>query len=719
MECTILNEYVLGDMHVVYRTDESKHVSLQILPLGVRSEIGEVGYSESLVQIHLCGDAYNSGFSAGMTMRGTQTTENLILKEQWSEKIERRDGDVTFIITSLQDKRDNGLFAEHVLEYHDGDKALSCYTNIFNTGMADLCLEMVSTVSLIGAVVPKEDPFGKDVDRFKIHRFRTKWSSEGREDVRSLQDLYLEETWPSWGNFSERFGCIGSMPVRSYFPYVSVEDTKTGVVTALKLCGASSWQEEISRRDHLLCLSGGLADYEFGHWRKVLTSGNMLQTPAAYVTCCRSNDLAAQRIVRTETAKAAGQHQTMEGLPVLFNEYCTSWGMPTQSEVASLLSILKEKDIDTFVIDAGWYADDKGLWQGNMGDWIVNEKQFPDGIQATVKAIHEAGFKAGVWFEPEVIGPDARIGIDQKHVLKRHGFDIVSGTRRFWDMRDPWAQQYLKEKVIDFLKDNRFDYVKMDYNENIGVGCDLADGDPMDSEGEGLRQSVLASEAFYKSVREEIPWIELEICSSGGHRLVPEFSEMADYLSFSDAHEEKEIPIIAASLQRLIPPSKSQIWAVIREADSLQRIVYSMVSAMYGVLCLSGDVQKLKREQWDKIDEGIAFYRRASTCIARGTTYYPMKQPYSFRAPEGVYGTVRLSDDKKKILVIVHAFALKDEANVTMSLSDLLAGIQGLEYHRFEIAAKYEAAGHEVTFAEGVLSLKMRESFDAVAVLLT
>jgi len=38
--------------------------------------------------------------------------------------------------------------------------------------------------------------------------------------------------------------------------------------------------------------------------------------------------------------------------------------------------------------------------------------------------------------------------------------------------------------------------------------------------------------------------------------------------SFSDAHETREIPIIAANLQRLILPRQSQVWAVLRKNDT-------------------------------------------------------------------------------------------------------------------------------------------------------
>ena len=60
--------------------------------------------------------------------------------------------------------------------------------------------------------------------------------------------------------------------------------------------------------------------------------------------------------------------------------------------------------------------------------------------------------------------------------------------RRFWDMRQQWVQDYLSEKVIGTLKKYGFEYMKMDYNETIGLGCDGAE-----SLGEGLRQNMAGS----------------------------------------------------------------------------------------------------------------------------------------------------------------------------------------------------------------------------------
>ena len=39
-------------------------------------------------------------------------------------------------------------------------------------------------------------------------------------------------------------------------------------------------------------------------------------------------------------------------------------------------------------------------------------------------------------------------------------------------MNDLWVQNYLSEKVIGTLKKYGFEYMKMDYNDTIGIGCD-------------------------------------------------------------------------------------------------------------------------------------------------------------------------------------------------------------------------------------------------------
>ncbi len=125
------------------------------------------------------------------------------------------------------------------------------------------------------------------------------------------------------------------------------------------------------------------------------------------------------------------------------------------------------------------------------------------------------------------------------------------------------------------------------------MGCDDVDGI-----GEGLRSQIQSSLSFLREMKEKYPELIIENCSSGGHRLETSFIDATDFVSFSDAHEEKEIPVIAANLHRVVQPSRSEIWAVIRAEDDDRRFVYSLCNMFLGVMCLSGDMDRLNGHQW-------------------------------------------------------------------------------------------------------------------------
>ena len=90
------------------------------------------------------------------------------------------------------------------------------------------------------------------------------------------------------------------------------------------------------------------------------------------------------------------------------------------------------------------------------------------------------------------------------------GRPLTSGVRRFWDFRQAWVREYLNSKVVGLLKECGFGYLKIDYNETIGIGCDGAE-----SLGEGLRSHIEAVQDFIRSIRQELPDLVIENCSSG------------------------------------------------------------------------------------------------------------------------------------------------------------------------------------------------------------
>ena len=426
------------------------------------------------------------------------------------------------------------------------------------------------------------------------------------------------------------------MPVRGWFPFVAVEDAQAGVLWGAQLAWAGSWQMEVFRQDDPVCISGGLADREFGHWMKTLTPGESLATPPATLACVRGKlDDLCDRLTAVQQ-RAADRHPLVEhDLPIIFNEWCTTWGDPRHEKVVAIADRLKGSGTEYLVIDAGWYKGEQGNWDNGHGDWLPSRTLFPEGLAATAQAIRDRGLIPGLWFEMETCGQTSAAFSLADHLLKRDGIPITVRGRRFWDLNDSFAVDYLTTRVIDLLHRCGFGYLKVDYNETIGIGSDGAE-----SQGEGLRKHILGVHRFFERIRDRLPDLVIENCSSGGHRLEPSMMARTAMSSFSDAHELKEIPIVAANLHRLMLPRQSQIWAVLHASDDERRLAYSLAATFLGRMCLSGDIDTLSSRQWDLVQEAMRLYRQAAPIIKHGTSRHFGHVGESWRHPKGWQGVL-------------------------------------------------------------------------------
>lgn len=669
-----LSVHTLGDTIVRYPHDPATgRVGLELLPAALADQAvvpreslrgeafidvlpGEDPWParpvESLLQFKLAGDPYPGAFAQGHTMRNSESLGRFQLAGQ--QVIQ--EGDATIIETKLASG--DGLLAIHRLVWRQGDAAFTTTCTFTNGSAKPVSLEMLASFSLSG-ITPFHEADAPG--RLKVHRFRSAWSAEGRHESRSIEELHLERSWSGAGVFSERFGQLGTMPVRRWFSFVAIEDTIPGVLWGAQLAWAGSWQMEIYRQHDDVSISGGLADREFGHWMKTLQPGESLESPAAILACVHGDlDLLCDRLTAMQDAAVNRQPEVEQLLPVVFNEWCTTWGDPSHEKLCAIADRLQGSGVRYLVIDAGWYKGEGTDWSSGHGDWVPSRTLFPAGLKATADAIRQRGLIPGLWFEMETIGSQSAAFKLGKHFIARDGIPITVRERRFWDLNDPAAIDYLTEKVIDLLESCGFGYLKVDYNETAGLGCDHPD-----SQGEGLRRQIEGTYRFFEKIRVRLPQLVIENCSSGGHRLEPSMLARTAMSSFSDAHELVEIPLIAANLHRLILPRQNQIWAVLHSQDPLQRIGYSLAATFLGRMCLSGDIAGLPEPSWRLVREAIALYSKAAPVIKYGTSRRFGTLGESWRHPRGWQAIVRSSADLA--LVIVHTFE-GAESQVTFPL---------------------------------------------------
>jgi alpha-galactosidase len=598
----------------------------------------------SLAQVRCSGDNAHEG-AFGRSMLCSQTANEFQLDSLHMEE----NGQSKTITTIL--KAPNGLQCKQMLNYPGTGKRISIQTSYKNKSDNETILEMAS-----GFSVSDLSPFDATCshDRLYLHRFKTFWSREGRHVVDSINDLQMFSSWHVAHFANEKFGQVGSWSTNGWYPQMALEDREAGVLWGVRMACNGSWQMELFRRDDQLNIAGGLADYDFGHWRKSLQPNEELEVPEVFLTTCEGDiEELCSRLVDNQEEKS-----DLTKIPITFNDWCTVWGEPSEKIVEQLVRTVKPLSCDYFVIDAGWYKPETGRWNMAQGDWKINKRLFPNGLKRTAEIIKRNGLVPGLWFEYEDAGIDSELYRREDLMLHADGKPVQVGNRRFLDFRKNEVIDYLNEKVIQTLSQEGFGYIKIDYNSSIGKGADGAE-----SLGESLRVHLSEVVGFLAQIREKIPGIVIENCASGGMRHDPLTVSLSDVVSFSDAHASPEIPIIAANLHRLIHPSKSLVWAVLRQEESLQRINYSMAALFLGRPCISGDIDRLSKEQFSIVRKHLEMYRRTDHLILNGITRILGDKVDNYRVAKGYQVVIRELNNGNEALLVCHSFDLGQEGN--------------------------------------------------------
>lgn len=134
----------------------------------------------------------------------------------------------------------------------------------------------------------------------------------------------------------------------------------------------------------------------------------------------------------------------------------------------------KNIPIDIFQIDDGY--------QKNVGDWLVTNEKFLNGMKTIADQIHTAGYKAGLWLAPFVCdqnsdvfknNPGWLLTYDDETPIKG-GYNpnwggVFKGSYYILDFYNPNVREHLKKVFKTILEDWGFDMVKLDFLFVAGV----------------------------------------------------------------------------------------------------------------------------------------------------------------------------------------------------------------------------------------------------------
>ena len=114
---------------------------------------------------------------------------------------------------------------------------------------------------------------------------------------------------------------------------------------------------------------------------------------------------------------------------------------------------------ELFVMDDGWFGDKypHDLDNSSLGDWVVNPRKLPRGINGLLEDAKKNGVKFGIWIEPEMSNTVSELY--EKHpewVVKAPERNPVLGrgdTQVVLDLSNPEVQDFVFG-VVDTLMTN-------------------------------------------------------------------------------------------------------------------------------------------------------------------------------------------------------------------------------------------------------------------------
>lgn len=219
---------------------------------------------------------------------------------------------------------------------------------------------------------------------------------------------------------------------------------------------------------------------------------------------------------------------------ILLNSWEGVYFKVNQEDMDQMMKSFSALGGELFVMDDGWfgnkYSRDRG--DSSLGDWTVNKKKLPLGIEGLIASAKKHKIKFGLWIEPEM--SNTKSELFEKHpewILQCKNRPLSTGrggTQIVLDLTNPEVQDFVFS-VIDNLMTHypEIAYMKWDANS-----CMLDYGSPYLPKE---KQSHLYIEYHrglnnvLERIRAKYPQLILQACAGGGGRInygiLPYFDE--------------------------------------------------------------------------------------------------------------------------------------------------------------------------------------------------
>lgn len=300
---------------------------------------------------------------------------------------------------------------------------------------------------------------------------------------------------------------------------------------------------------------------------------------------------------------------------VLLNTWEATYFDHDSEKLKALADAAAKIGIERFVLDDGWFGERRND-QAGLGDWVVSNAVYPDGLTPLIDHVRSLGMDFGIWVEPEMANLES--DLVRRHpewvAHPQHYQPVLARHQVVVDLTNPAAYEHIRSHLHALLADHEISFVKWDMNRPL-IHATTATG------AAATRLQTLALYRLIDELRAAHPRVEFESCASGGGRIDHAVLSRTVRVWTSDCNDPLERQSIQRGVGMWIPNEVLGMHIGARKSHTTGRthsIEMRAVSALFGWLGLECDPRTFDDHEEQVVRETIALHKRHRTLLHTG-----------------------------------------------------------------------------------------------------
>jgi alpha-galactosidase len=316
--------------------------------------------------------------------------------------------------------------------------------------------------------------------------------------------------------------------------------------------------------------------------------------------------------------------------PIVLNNWEATYFDFDHDRLVEIATKAKELGVEPFVLDDGWFGR-RDRDDSSLGDWVVDRRKLPGGLEALVRDVKALGLSFGLWIEPEMVSPDSdlyrahpdwAIGVPGRPRTE-------SRQQLVLDMARLEVVDHLTEMLSVVLGSAPIDYVKWDMNRSITEPW--TPSLPADRQGEFHHRYILGVYELYRRLTGRFPDILFESCAGGGGRFDPGMLAFAPQGWTSDDTDAVERTRIqwGTSLAYPLSSMAAHVSAVPNhQTGRITPLFFRAAVAMFGAFGYELDPTAMTTAEQQDVAGQVAWYLPRRELMQRGR-FIRLRSPFA------------------------------------------------------------------------------------------